>query len=241
MTGYADEALKLASQAIAISEEIEHPFSQCQALMWATSAAYGTRNFMLARERAEALQQICDRHSFPQWRGIGMVVSAACRALAGETELGLKLIGEGLGVQRQIGRRVWLGTVLTISATAHMQCGNPGHALELLAEAIALAEESGARVLLPETERLHAEALLLTKQIDTPQAIARIEAAIALAKQQGALALEWRAAMSLARLYTGVGRHDAASELLRTNYAAFSEGFTSLDLVEGKQLLDDIS
>jgi predicted ATPase len=241
LTGHADEALRLASQAIAISEDIEHPFSLFQALMWATLAAYGTRNFMLARQRADALQQMCDRHSFPQWRGIGMVVSGACRALAGETEHGLKMIGEGLGVQRQIGRRVWLGAMLTISASAHLKCGNPGRTLELLAEAIAVAEESGARVVLPETERLRAETLLLTRQIDSLQAIARIEAAAALAKQQGALALEWRAAMSLARLYATVGRHDVARELLRTHYAAFSEGFTSLDLVEGKQLLDGMS
>ena len=98
-----------------------------------------------------------------------------------------------------------------------------------------------AKVLLPEVERLHAEVLLLTGQIDTAQAILRIEAAAALARQQGALALEWRATMALARLYAGMGRHDEARELLRRNYAAFTEGFTSLDLVEGKRLLHAMS
>ena len=53
----------------------------------------------------------------------------------------------------------------------------------------------------PRVERLHAEVLLLTGQINRPQAIARIEAAAAHARQQGALALEWRATMALARLY----------------------------------------
>ncbi len=68
--------------------------------------------------------------------------------------------------------------------------------------------------------------------------MARIEAAAALARQQGALALEWRATMSLARLYCDIGRHVEARDMLRHNYAAFSEGFTSPDLVEGKRLLD---
>jgi len=129
----------------------------------------------------------------------------------GETEYGLKLIGEGLRAQR-IGVQSWLGTLLTISATAHMQCGNPGRALEMLAEAIAHMERTGARVGLPETERLHAEVLLLTNQIGTTEAIARVEAAARLAQQQGALALEWRATMSLARLLSKIGRHVEARD-----------------------------
>jgi class 3 adenylate cyclase/predicted ATPase len=238
LTGYADDALKLANQAIAIGEELEHPFSQSIAFMWATLAACSARDHARARECAETLLQISDRHSFPAWMGVAMVASGACRALEGETEFGLKLIGEGLGRQRQNGLGGWLGFTLVTAATAHMQCGNLGHALELLTEAIAYAEKSSAKVLLPEVERLHAEVLLLTGQLDTAQAIMRIEAAAAHARQQGALALEWRATMALARLYPDVGRDDEAPELLRRNYAAFTEGFTSPDLVEGKRLLD---
>ena len=241
LTGYADEAGELADQAIAIGEEIEHPFSQSIALMWATLAACGTRDYALARERAEALLQVSDRHSFPVWRGAAMVASGACRALAGETEFGLKLIGEGLVAQRQTGFGGWLGFTLVTAASAHMQCGNLGRALELLTEAVAHAEKSHARVLLPEVERLHAEVLLLTGQIDAPQAIARVEAAAAHAREQGALALEWRATMALARLHAGVGRDAEARKLLRDNYAAFTQGFQLPDLVDGKHLLDSLS
>ncbi len=209
--------------------------------MWATLAACGTRDYALARERAETLLQISDRHGFPLWRGLAMVACGACRALAGETEFGLKLIGEGLVAQRQTGMGGWLGFTLVTAVTAHMQSGNLGRALELLTEAIAHAEKSQARVLLPEVERLHAEVLLLTGQIDTPQAIARVEAAAAHARQQGALALEWRSTMALARLYAGVGREAEAGAMLRDRYAAFTQGFASPDLVEGKQLLDGLS
>ena len=44
--------------------------------------------------------------------------------------------------------------------------------------------------------------------------------------------------MSLARLQHSIGRHDEARDLLRQDYARFGEGFASLDLVEGKRLLD---
>ena len=241
LTGYADDALQLADRAVAIGEEIEHPFSQSIAFMWATLAACGTRDYARARDRAEALLELADRHSFPVWRGVAMVACGACRAFAGETEFGLKLIGEGLVAQRQAGNGSWLGFTLVTAVAAHMQCGNLGRALELLTEAIAHAERSHARVLLPEIERLHAEVQLLTGQIDTRQAIARVEAAAAHAGQQGALALEWRATMALARLYAGVGRTAEARAVLRSNYAAFTQGFATPDLVEGKQLLDGMS
>jgi len=241
LCGYAGEAVDLADQAIAIGAEIEHPFSQVIAYMWATLACHGTRNYTLARERAEALLQLCERFGFPAWRGLAMVVSGACRTLAGETEFGLKLIAEGLVAQRQFGMGSWLGAVLATSAEAHIRAGNLGRALELLAEAIAHAEKSHAKVLLPEVQRLHAEVQLLSVQIDTPLALARVEAAAALAREQGALALEWRATMVLSRLHAGVGRDAEARTMLRDNYAAFTQGFASPDLIEGKQLLDSLS
>jgi class 3 adenylate cyclase/predicted ATPase len=241
LTGYADDARQLADQAIAIGKEIEHPFSQTFAFMWATLAACGTRDYALARERAEALLQIVDRHGFPIWRGVGLVVCGACRALAGESEFGLKLVGEGLVAHRQGGNASWLGFIVVTAATAHMQCGSLGRALELLTEGKVQAEKSHAKVLLPEIERLHAQALLLTGQIDAPQAILRIEAAAALARQQGAVMLEWRAALALAPLYSGAGRDAEARELLRTHYAAFTQGFATPDLLEGRKLLDGLS
>ena len=61
------------------------------------------------------------------------------------------------------------------------------------------------------------------------------------ARQRGALALEWRATMALARLYPEVGRGDEARELLRRNYSALSEGFSSPDLVDGMRLLQALS
>jgi predicted ATPase len=241
LTGFPDDALQLADQGIAIGEELEPPLSHSTAFLWATRAACGTRDLALARDRAETLLQISERHGFPLWRGLAMVVCGACRVFAGETEFGLKLLSEGLVEQHQTGMGGGRAFRRQTSAAAYMQAGNIGRALELLTEAVAHAEKSHARVLLPEIQRLHAQALLLTGQIDTAQAIVRVEAAAALARQQGALALEWRATMALARLYVGVGREAGARAMLSDNYAAFTQGLASPDLVEGKQLLDSLS
>jgi hypothetical protein len=65
----------------------------------------------------------------------------------------------------------------------------------------------------------------------------RLKQAAVLAQQQGALALEWRATSSLARLHAAQGRDDLARDVLRKQFARPYEGFASPDLVEGTQLL----
>ena len=238
LTGHADEALSLSDRAIGISEKIEHPFSRSLAWMWATQAAWGARDHELARNRAESLLAVSERHNFRQRIGMGMIISGACRAHAGETEFGLKLVEEGLGKQRQFGQVSQQCYLETIAAIVHSQVGNSARALELLAQALAVHVKTGAGFMHPETLRLHAETLFAAGQIDVQQAIARIEVAVGLARQQGALALEWRATSSLARLHASAGRHDEARELLRSHFSVPAEGFESLDLMEGRQLLD---
>ncbi|MBL8385782.1 MAG: AAA family ATPase [Burkholderiales bacterium] len=240
LAGYPDEAMRLAARALAIGEEIEHPFSQSLAWFWATIAAFGTRDYALARNHAEALSQACGKHGFRQWSGLGMVVAGACRAMAGETGFGLKLVEQAVIEHRQFGPPNWTGILLTCAATAHVHAGDPAHALELLTEAIGISTKTGVGILRPEMQRLQTEVLLLAKQIDSMEAIARLEETTALARQQGALALEWRATLPLARLYAGLGNRDRARDLLRSKYAAFTEGFTLPDLIEGKRLLDEL-
>jgi predicted ATPase len=53
--------------------------------------------------------------------------------------------------------------------------------------------------------------------------------------------LELRAAMSLARLWQQQGKRDAARELLAEVYGWFIEGFDTADLLEAKELLEDLS
>jgi predicted ATPase len=62
--------------------------------------------------------------------------------------------------------------------------------------------------------------------------------ALAIARQQGAKALELRAAMSLSRLWQAQGQPDAARTLLADVYSGFTEGFDTADLQAAKSLLE---
>jgi predicted ATPase len=89
--------------------------------------------------------------------------------------------------------------------------------------------------------RLKGELLLLREAPDTLQAERCFEQALSVARDQQAKSWELRAAMSLARLWQGNGRREAAHELLAPVYAWFTEGFDTADLIEAKALLDQLS
>jgi predicted ATPase len=65
--------------------------------------------------------------------------------------------------------------------------------------------------------------------------------ALAVARQQQAKSWELRAATSMARLWRDQGKRDQAHELLAPVYGWFTEGFNTLDLKEGKALLDELA
>jgi predicted ATPase len=77
--------------------------------------------------------------------------------------------------------------------------------------------------------------------MDALAARSQLEEATALAREQSAVALEFRAVCSLARLLQKHGERRKALELVQAAYDAFSEGHQTRDLREGRQLLEELS
>ena len=92
-----------------------------------------------------------------------------------------------------------------------------------------------------EVNRVAGEIALLSHGPDAAKAEAYFERALSVARAQQAKSWELRAAMSMARLWRDRGRQDAARELLAPVYGWFTEGFDTLDLKEGKALLDALA
>jgi predicted ATPase len=114
--------------------------------------------------------------------------------------------------------------------------------LPAILETLAQSEVSEERWLLAELLRVKGETILWR---DAPGAAAEAEGhfrrALDLARQQGALSWELRAATSLARLWRGHARGKAAHELLASVYDRFTEGFTTADLRAAKSLLEELA
>jgi predicted ATPase len=75
-------------------------------------------------------------------------------------------------------------------------------------------------------------------QAPTRKSKPAFQQALDIACRQQANSLELRAAMSLARLWQGQGKHAEARQLLAPIYDWFTEGFDTADLREAKRLLE---
>jgi hypothetical protein len=94
----------------------------------------------------------------------------------------------------------------------------------------------------PEILRVSADLLLHRGGDDAASlAEAKLLLAINIAREQGALSWELRAAMSLARVRASQGQAAEGRALLAAVYGRFQEGFGSSDLVRARNLLQDPS
>ena len=157
-------------------------------------------------------------------------------AQSGEIDAARGHLREGAAVSRSLHTRMGLSQLFATVAEVELEQGCAKRGLATIDEALAFVEETGERFWEAEIHRLKGELLLLAGEG------ARVEAcfqtALDVARRQGALSLELRAATSLARLRKDTGREQEARTLLANVYGRFSEGFDTPDLRDAKSLLD---
>jgi len=90
-------------------------------------------------------------------------------------------------------------------------------------------------------ELLRIKADLMLQSEATAAAEDLLQQALHLARRQGALSWELRAAISLARLLRDENRTADAIACLQPVYDRFTEGFGTIDLIGAKQLLNELS
>jgi predicted ATPase len=77
------------------------------------------------------------------------------------------------------------------------------------------------------------------EQIGAAEAV--LQQSLSVARRQGALSWELRAATSLSRSWKNQGRTEEARDLLQPVYTRFTEGFETTDLIKAQNLLDELT
>ncbi|MGH8377017.1 MAG: hypothetical protein ACRER6_17330, partial [Pseudomonas sp.] len=73
------------------------------------------------------------------------------------------------------------------------------------------------------------------------EAEACFQAAITIARDQGARSVELKCALSMARLWQRCGKTDAARSILAGIHGTFTEGFDTADWQDAKVLLENLT
>ena len=122
-------------------------------------------------------------------------------------------------------------------ARAEARAGDVDRALTILDEALATCERTGHRSFEAELHRVCGEMLLKRDPANPTPAEEALQAAIAVAKQQGTRSFELRAALSLAKLYQSTGRPAEAHAVLAPALEGFSPTPEMPELSEAQALL----
>ncbi|HVH82120.1 MAG TPA: hypothetical protein VM782_22170, partial [Stellaceae bacterium] len=181
------------------------------------------------------------RHLLARWNAMGRSYQGVLAIKRGDLVTGLRLVRSGLDEVGAASSSV-SRLIAFLMAEALGAAGQIADGLAAVDEAIEQSERTEERWLIAELLRIKGEFLLLQ---DAAAAVAAAEdhfrQALELARRQGALSWELRAATSLARLLSDQARSNEAQELLAPVYNRFTEGFATADLEAARVLLDDLS
>ena len=241
LLGYPDQALKANQEMRRLAREIDHPFTLAYALHHTAWLFQYCRLGAEVQAAAEEAIAISAAQGFALWHATGTFYKGAGMLLQGERVKGVALLLQGLAAFRVTGAELTLSCQLGIVGEACAQFKRFRDAHEAIDEGIALAEKNDERCHEAELHRVKGELLLAESPEPDPAAEGCFRHAIAIARRQRSRAWELRATMSLARLWQRQGRREAARGALAEVYNAYTEGFTTPDLVDARALLDSLS
>jgi predicted ATPase len=170
---------------------------------------------------------------------LGQCLRGKLLVIRGDFAQGAALLRTELEFCERTGWPIWYPEFMGAMAEGLAGLGQIAEAHAAVDKGLASANHGGERFYYPELLRLKGE-LLLRQAIGQPVSGAEqnFSAALRLARRQGALALELRAALSFARLRMIQGRHDEARQILTAIYDRVTEGFATADLRAARGMLE---
>jgi hypothetical protein len=226
--GLPDQALRAAHDSVEDGSSAHHALSACQALTRSCAVVLWAGDVPAANRLVAMLLDVSARHSLSYYHAWGRCFDAALELRYGDAEETLR--------RRHALLRDPLFTALHLETLGTLSEELVG------AEAIARAETGRAGWCTAELLRAKGEIILKEGASDAAfEAEILFRRSLEMARRQGTLSWELRAATSLARLWRHQGRIQQAHDLMVSVYGRFTEGFGTADLVTAKTLLAELA
>jgi len=240
MQGQLDQARSEAAANVEDAASTGWGLEARYPLVWAVCPIAILLGDMAVAERSLArLAEMRNGSNLAFWLASARGLEGSYLVRRGEHARAVALLGPAIESCRDTGWMRCYGHFLGVFAEALGGLGRWDEAEAALAQALEWSGRTGEAWYVPELHRTRGELLLLQVGAGAAaQAEACFLAAGEIARQQGAMFWELRAAMSLARLSLQHARGDAARSLLSPVYARFTEGFDTADLRAAKRLLE---
>ena len=238
MLGYPDSAVQRAQEAVALANELEHPFSQAYAFYHSGFLHLWRRESEIVAERAVSVLKVAEDHDFQIWLALGNVLLGIAKTGLGQADEGLAQLEEGVNLYRGLkAPPVFWPLLLMLNAGALAQAGRAAEGLALLDEGFEIIVDRDGRALLPEFQLVKGDLLLALPGGPRESPEFWFRQAFDIATDLDAKMLQLRAAVRLCRLRQDDHRQEENNKLLRSIYDTFTEGFTTADLTEARDIL----
>jgi class 3 adenylate cyclase/DNA-binding winged helix-turn-helix (wHTH) protein/predicted ATPase len=242
LLGYADQALQRAHEAVSLAQELAHPFSLAEALIFAAVVGICTWNTTEVLRSTDTVMTLATEHGFPHWEAHAATYRGWALTTQGQGDEGMALMQRGQTLWRDIGGELARPWFLALLAEGYGHTGQTQAGLAVLEEALQVVEQNGERHYESELYRLQGELLLQEgPERNLDEVERKFRRSLDVARYQQAKALELRAAMSLSRLLQQQGQRAKARCLLVKTYEWFTEGWETPDLRAAKALLTVVS
>ena len=237
--GRADQARARLDEALAVARALRHPHTEAYVSCFGAFVCADLGDAARAGELLDALERLTAKHTIEFWDSRGRVLRCLLRAEATGDRSEIERAEELMARLAARDVRVNFTQFYGLKARAQLARGAVREGLAAVDQGLAQLTQIDERYYEPELHRLRGE-LLRAQGAEPRESEARFLQALARAREQGAKAGELRAALSLARLWSGQRKKRAAArELLATVTAGFTEGFGSADLSEARVILEE--
>jgi class 3 adenylate cyclase/predicted ATPase len=239
--GCPDQARQYSERALSNAEGIGHPYTLAFALAFRAYLCQHLRDVEGTRDFAEKTLAISSEHGFLHWKHQATILRGWALVELGQIDDGLNQIRAGLEGYEAM--ESWLGCTWfkSLLANAYLKAGRTDAALRALDDALAIAERTGEKFYVAEIYRLQG---VITYAHRGPEAAGETEAcymrSLAACRNQEALAWELRTAVSLARLWSDLGKRQHAADLLAPVCGKFKQGLDTSDVKDAIQMMSEL-
>ena len=238
--GDSTGALGRTEEAVTLARQLAEPHGLAHALVFAGILHQLRGEPTLAQKSAAAALDLSSEHGLVLYQAMGRLIRGWTLIHRGSPEAAVDQIRQGLDAWEKTGAQLMRPHYLGLLAEALLAAGQIGAAAATIDDALAVAFRTGECCYEPELHRLKGECTRAGDPDGIRDASAQgcFERALAIAAQQGAHAVELRAALSLARLHLARGRPHVACAIVRPIHDRFAAAVETRDLREARALLD---
>jgi adenylate cyclase len=236
-------------EAVSLSERLQKPFGLANCGFYAAYLQALLRDPELAREFSEKAIQWSTEHTIPLFLDASRIVYGWAIAKRGRCTEGVACVRTALESFKVAGNRLGIATYFGFLAEALLSAGLSEEAITAVEEGFSLAQEPDIPYLWWLKGKLYLdnagrEGTVEIQRLDKSRredAENCFRKALSLATNIGAKSYAIRSATSLGRLLAASGKAAEARAIVEPLFKSMTEGFDTRDLVDAKQLVENLS